>query len=316
MRPSPGGSKVFAGKNRGAGLQTGRNLCMALMSQARWGRKSSELTVRWMPLLLGIAAWCWGAPAAGAEVKAYRGQLEIPTYPWWPAVKHPYFRETDKRNIYPYPMLDQLSRTKAPRTYDTVVLENEYLRVTILPALGGKVHEVIEKATGRPMFYVNHVVKPGLIGQCGAWTSGGIEWNTGPQGHTVGCVQPVAVLMLPAARDGARSVAIGEVERIYGTRWTVVLTLRPGRTFLEETIRIYNGTETVRPYYFWNCTAMPNPPGFRFIYPMTLGCDHNGTQFYTWPMSGGNCSRGARLRSRARVVTTSCSWGHRARARR
>jgi tetratricopeptide (TPR) repeat protein len=226
-------------------------------------------------------------PLAAAEVKAHRGQLELPTYPWWPAVKHPYFRQTDKLNIYPYPMLDQLSRTKVPRTYQTVVLENEYLRVTILPELGGKVHEVIEKASGRSMFYVNHVVKPGLIGQCGAWTSGGIEWNTGPQGHTVSCLQPVTVAILSPEKDGARSVAIGEVERIYGTRWTVVLTLRPGRSFLEETIRIYNGTDTVRPYYFWNCTAMPNPPGFRFIYPMTLGCDHGGTQFYSWPMSGG-----------------------------
>ena len=204
-------------------------------------------------------------------------------------------------------MLDQLSRTKAPRTYRTVVIENEYLQVTILPELGGKVHEVIEKATGRPMFYVNHVVKPGLIGQCGAWTSGGIEWNTGPQGHTVSCQQPVEVVILPAAKDGSRSVAIGEVERIYQTRWTVVLTLRPGRAFLEESIRIYNGTETVRPYYFWNCTAMPNTPGFRFIYPMTLGCDHNGEQFYSWPMSEGkDLSRGTNYQDASSIFAWHC----------
>ena len=69
--------------------------------------------------------------------------------------------------------------------------------------------------------------------------------------------------------------AIGETERIYGTRWTVIVTLRPGRSFIEERIRIYNPTETIRPYYFWNCTAFPNHPGTRFIYPMTLGTDHN-----------------------------------------
>ena len=104
-------------------------------------------------------------------------------------------------NIYPYPMLDFLSRDKTNRTYRTVVLENEYLRITFLPELGGKIHEVIDKTTGQPMFYVNHVIKPGLIGQCGAWTSGGVEWNTGPQGHTVGCMQPVDVVILPPA-DG------------------------------------------------------------------------------------------------------------------
>ncbi|MBE7499226.1 MAG: DUF5107 domain-containing protein [Verrucomicrobiales bacterium] len=219
-------------------------------------------------------------------VHASHGQITLPTYPW-AAVKHPYFRGTDRVNIYPYPMLDFLSREKADRTYRTVVLENEYLRVTFLPELGGKIHEVIDKITGQPMFYVNNVIKPALIGQAGAWTSGGVEWNTGPQGHTVGCMQPVPVLVLPRARDGSLSVAIGETERIYGTQWTVLVTLRPGRSFLEERIRIYNPTPTIRPYYFWNCTAVPNTPGFRFIYPMTLGTDHGAEQFFRWPIHEG-----------------------------
>ena len=225
------------------------------------------------------------APAA-TQVTASTGHIDLPTYPW-AAVKHPYFRGTDKVNIYPYPMLDFLSRDKTNRTYRTVVLENEYLKITFLPELGGKIHEVLDKTTGQPMFYVNHVVKPGLIAQCGAWTSGGVEWNTGPQGHTVSCMQPVPVEILAPEKDGAQSVAVGETERIYGTRWTVVVTLRPGRSFIEERIRIYNPTETIRPYYFWNCTAAPNTPGFRFIYPMTLGCDHAGEKFFHWPIDQG-----------------------------
>jgi tetratricopeptide (TPR) repeat protein len=238
-----------------------------------------------------LAAW-WLAlgvttPALAQDtVHASHGQITLPTYPW-AAVKHPYFRGTDRVNIYPYPMLDFLSRDKADRTYRTVLLENEYLRVTFLPELGGKIHEVIDKTTGQPMFYVNNVIKPALIGQAGAWTSGGVEWNTGPQGHTVGCMQPVPVLVLPRARDGSLSVAIGETERIYGTQWTVIVTLRPGRSFLEERIRIYNPTPTIRPYYFWNCTAVPNTPGFRFIYPMTLGTDHGAEQFFRWPIHEG-----------------------------
>ncbi len=222
-----------------------------------------------------------------AEVRAYPGTLEIPVYPWWPPVRHPFFRATDGRNIYPYPMLDNLKRTKEPRLWRTVVLENEYLRVTFLPEMGGKIYEVLDKTTLQSVFYVNHVAKPGLIGQCGAWVSGGIEFNTGPAGHTVSAVQPVEVEILPANPDGSRSVAVGEVERINRTHWTVVVTLRPGRSYLEERIRIYNPNETVRPYYFWNCTAMPNTPGFRFIYPMTLGTDHGGNTFYTWPMANG-----------------------------
>jgi len=225
--------------------------------------------------------------AAAAGVTAYEGRLLLPTYPWSPPVRHPYFKETDGRNIYPYPMMDNLSRESRVQAWRTVVLENEYLRVTFLPELGGRIYEVWDKPANKPVFYVNHVVKPGLIGQCGAWISGGIEFNTGPQGHTVSAVLPVHVAILPEAPDGSRSVAVGEVERIYRTRWTVTVTLRPGRSFLEETVRISNPTEIVRPYYFWNCTAVPNTPGFRFIYPMTLGSDHDAKKFFRWPVDGG-----------------------------
>jgi tetratricopeptide (TPR) repeat protein len=253
-------------------------------------RRVSLILRHSIPWLLVV---CFGAvmlpasQAAPAAVQAHHGTLTLPTYPWWPVVPHPYFRETDDRNIYPYPMMDNLSREKTERSYQTVILENEYLRITFLPELGGKIYEVIDKTTGQPMFYVNHVVKPGLIGLCGAWTSGGVEWNTGPQGHTATAMQPVDVVMLAPAQDGSRSVAIGETERIYGTHWTVLVTLRPGRAFIEERIRIYNPTDRLRPYYFWNCTAMPNTPGFRFIYPMTLGCDHSAEKFFNWPVDHG-----------------------------
>lgn len=257
----------------------------------------------WLAL---IAVGSMGGTAL-AKVTATRGQIELPTYPWWPAVKHPYFQATDGRHIYPYPMLDNLSRTQTKRTYATVVLENEYLRITFLPELGGKIHEVIDKTTSQLMFYVNHVVKPGLIGQCGAWTSGGVEWNTGPQGHTVGCMQPVEVEILPPDKDGARSVAIGETERIYRTRWSVVVTLRPGRALIEERIRIYNPNLAVRPYYFWNCTAMPNTPGFQFVYPMTLGCDHGAEKFFQWPIDQGkDLSRGTNYQDASSIFAWHC----------
>jgi len=267
-------------------------------------RSNREPIAGFWLLLIAIALTPF--PAHAAKVSAHTGEITLPTY-GWAAVKHPYFRGTDGRNIYPYPMLDFLSRDKTTRTYRTVVLENEYLRITFLPELGGKIHEVLDKTTGQPMFYVNHVIKPGLIGQCGAWTSGGVEWNTGPQGHTVSCMVPVDVVILPPEKDGARSVAIGETERIYRTKWTVVVTLRPGRSFIEERIRIYNPTETVRPYYFWNCTAVPNTPGFRFIYPMTLGCDHAGEKFFTWPIDNGkDLSRGTNYQDASSIFAWHC----------
>ena len=257
-----------------------------------------------------VAGSLLATQAVGADnssVTAYEGTIQIPTYPWLPALPHPYFRGTDGNNIYPYPMMDNLDRTRETRTWRTVVLENEYLRITFLPELGGRVYEVQDKIGQQSMFYVNHVVKPGLIGQCGAWISGGIEFNTGPAGHTVSAVLPVDVEILPPAADGSRSVAVGEVEKIYRTRWTVVVTLHPGRTYLDETIQMYNGTETIRPYYFWNCTAMPNTAGFRFIYPMTLGSDHGSDKFFSWPMfEGKDLSLGRNYQDASSIFAREC----------
>lgn len=237
-------------------------------------------------LFLGMSAWAGAGEPGAAPVQMRLGTITIPTYPWGPDDVNPYFPQTHGKPIYPYPMQDNLSRQKVDRTYDTLVLENDYLRVTVIPELGGHVHSVFDKAANREMFYVNQVVKPGLIGLRGAWISGGIEFNTGPHGHTVTCVSPLSCRFVEHD-DGSRSIAIGTIERVFRTQWVVVVTLRPGRKFLEERIRIFNPTPYVQPYYFWNCTAVPNTDGMRFMYPMTLGTDHAGKTFYRWPVNKG-----------------------------
>jgi tetratricopeptide (TPR) repeat protein len=221
-----------------------------------------------------------------ATVQTRTGTITIPTYLWGPDDVNPQFPQIVGKPIYPYPMQDNLSRKKVDKTYDTLVLENEYLRVTVIPELGGHVHSVFDKTVNKEMFYVNQVIKPGLIGMRGAWISGGIEFNTGPQGHTVTAVSPVSCRFVEFD-DGSRAIAVGNIERVFRTQWVAVVRLRPGRCFLEERIRIYNPTPYVQLYYFWNCTAAPNTDGWRFIYPMTLGSDHAGTSFFRWPMDKG-----------------------------
>lgn len=223
---------------------------------------------------------------SSSTVQTRTGTITIPTYLWGPDDVNPHFTQIVGKPIYPYPMQDNLSRKKVDRTYDTLVLENEYLRVTVIPELGGHVHSVLDKTVNKEMFYVNQVIKPGLIGMRGAWISGGIEFNTGPQGHTVTAVSPVSCRFVEF-EDGSRAIAIGNIERVFRTQWVAVVRLRAGRCFLEERIRIYNPTPYVQLYYFWNCTAAPNTDGWRFIYPMTLGSDHAGTSFFRWPIDKG-----------------------------
>jgi len=233
--------------------------------------------------------WCW------AEATAWEGTITIPTYPWeedvnpkfWALEGPARLSTTVKGSItYPYTMQDHLSRAKVDRRYKALFIENEYLKVTCLPELGGRIHSVLDKTEGKEMFHRSGVIKPGMIAMRGAWISGGIEWNFGPHGHTVTVVSPVDALV-GKNPDGSAFLEVSNQEKIFRTRWTVRLTLRPGKSYLEENIRIFNPTDGMHPYYFWNCTAFPNLPGTRFIYPMSLATDHHGKEFFNWPIHDG-----------------------------
>jgi len=251
-----------------------KNFCLVLLSIS-------------MVLIFPVQSW--------AKVKAWEGTITIPTYGWvedvnpkfWALEGEVKFSTTVKGSIvYPYTMQDHLYRTKADRTYKALFLENEYLKVTCLPELGGRLHSVFDKTEGKEMFHLNNVIKPGMIAMRGAFISGGVEWNAGPQVHTVTILSPVDALIGRNA-DGSAYLEINNLEKSLRTKWTVRVTLHQGKAYLDEQIRIFNPMDAMSPYYFWNCTAFPNQPGTRFIYPMTLGTDHHGVRFFSWPIHKG-----------------------------
>ncbi len=230
-----------------------------------------------------------------AKVRCWQGAVTIPTYGWaedvnpklWALESQAKFSITVKGSIvYPYTMQDHLFRTKEDRTYKALFLENEYLKVTCLPQLGGRLHSVLDKSEGKETFHLNRVIKPGMIAMRGAFISGGVEWNAGPQVHTVTIVSPVNALIGRNA-NGSAYLEVSNLEKSQRTRWTVRITLHPGKAYLDEQIGIFNPTDAISPYYFWNCTAFPNRAGTRFIYPMTLGTDHHGVKFFSWPIHEG-----------------------------
>ncbi|HID23732.1 MAG TPA: DUF5107 domain-containing protein, partial [Planctomycetaceae bacterium] len=203
--------------------------------------------------LLLPTAPCSDVPAG--EVRAWRSTITLPTYPWqedvnpkfWAMDKGPRFSTTVRGAIiYPYTMQDHLSRRKAAKTYQALMLENEYLKVVCLPELGGRLYSVLDKTQNQPMFHRNRVIKPGMIAMRGAWISGGVEWNTGPHGHTVTAVSPVDAT-LGRGPDGSAFIEVNNIEQIFRTRWTVRVTLHPGRAYLDERIRLFNPTDTPHP---------------------------------------------------------------------
>ena len=109
--------------------------------------------------------------------------LVIPTYPEPAKEEMPLFAEYrvhQRSTGRPYPnkaTLDVDRQHRQDKTYTVVHMENEYLDVLIMPAIGGKIYAAKDKTTGYDFFYRQHVVKPGLIGAFGSWVSGGVEFN-------------------------------------------------------------------------------------------------------------------------------------------
>jgi tetratricopeptide (TPR) repeat protein len=236
----------------------------------------------------------FAAPSWG-KVKAWEGTITIPTYGWEEDINPKFWALEDRIKlsttvkgaiVYPYTMQDHLSREKKDHTYKALFLENEYLKVTCLPELGGRLHSVYDKTEGKETFHLNRVIKPSMIAMRGAFISGGVEWNAGPQVHTVTILSPVDALV-GTNPDGSAYLEVSNLEKTLRTRWTVRVTLYPGKAYLDEQIRIVNPVDAVNPYYFWNCTAYPCREGTRFIYPMTLGTDHYAVKFFSWPIHEG-----------------------------
>ena len=154
--------------------------------------------------------------AFSQSVKVYEGKEIIPTYQLGANELSPIFYTG--RNVqgaaghyYPYPAQIKLGDQLTDVSYNMVYLENEYLKVTIIPALGGRLFSAIDKTNGHELFHRNSVIKPDLIGTLGAWVSGGIEWCF-PQHHRPTTFLP-ADYFFEEHEDGSATVWIGETEQ-------------------------------------------------------------------------------------------------------
>ena len=203
-------------------------------------------------------------------VKAWEDTILIPTYERGPEDPNPPLL-MGRRNpihpgssiIYPYPLQETLFNRKADRKWRIFYLENEYLKLGILPELGGRLAFLFNKSTGEEAIYHNHVLKWARIGIRGAWVSGGIEWNF-PNGHTVTSSSPVDCAVRPNP-DGSRSLLFGDIERVSRMRWSVAVTLHPGQACFQTEMRLANRTVLPNRYWFWANSAAPVSKGMEYI---------------------------------------------------
>ena len=159
-----------------------------------------------------------------STVTIHEADENIPTYLAGPPDPNPMFffgkqSQGAEGRIYPYPLYDNLTNIKSDKTYHVVYLENEYVKIGILPEIGGRLFSAVDKTNNYDFIYRHSVIKPALIGLTGAWISGGIEWNI-PHHHRASTFIPVQWSRVDNA-DGSKTIWVGELEFRQRMSWAV-----------------------------------------------------------------------------------------------
>ncbi|MFN7999085.1 MAG: DUF5107 domain-containing protein [Bryobacteraceae bacterium] len=244
--------------------------------------------IRTIALLLALAALL---PAA-AQVRIWEDTINVPTYQAGAPDPAPIFfdgrgYQGAKGPVYPYPIIDRLTGIKADKTYKEVCLENEYVKICVLPELGGRIFSAVDKTNGYPFFYQQHVVKPALIGMTGAWISGGVEWNI-PHHHRASSFMPVNYRMQDNP-DGSKTVLVGEMELRHRMRWTMALTLHPGKSYVDATMKLRNLTPVSNTFLYFANVAVHANKDYQIVFPPStqFATQHSKVEFSRWPISDG-----------------------------
>ncbi len=218
-----------------------------------------------------------------APVRVWQATLQVPTYLEGPANPNPPFDLfAYGRFNYPYPNREALTDRRESVTWRTLNLENEYLRLTVLPDLGGHIYSCVDKRSGHQMFYANSSIKKALIGYRGAWAAFGVEFNF-PVSHNWMSMSPVDFATVQNA-DGSGSIFIGNVDQVYGGQWRVELRLNPGRSVLEQHVDLYNTSRARHRYYWWSNGAVQVWDDSHLVYPTELMATHGFTRIEKWPI--------------------------------
>jgi hypothetical protein len=214
------------------------------------------------------------------KAQVRKKQIIIPTYELFEDDLNPMF---DKNlNPYPYTIQNHRSKDKADKVYEAVELENEYLKLILLPTLGGRLYSGLDKRNGQEFLYKNNVIKPRMIGTRGAWFSGGMEFNF-PISHSPTTMDHVNFDYFEH-EDGSASVIFGSIEQMSYMNWKVELRLYMDKAYIEQKVHLSNPTSVENRYYFWTNTAVEYNASVKLVYPFDWCMNHLDPKYLKWPM--------------------------------
>lgn len=239
-----------------------------------------------------ITSYLTQSTVSTSEVRAWEEDIMLPTYEIGEEEKNPIFLEKrvyqgSTGSVYPYPVVEKISDIKRDKKYHAVFIENEYIKVMILPELGGRVHMAYDKVKSRHFVYYNQVVKPALVGLTGPWISGGIEFNW-PQHHRPSTFLPTD-FSIEEHEDGSKTIWCNEVERMFRTKGMQGFRIYPGKAYLEINVKVYNRTSFPQTFLWWANPAVVVNEHYHSVFPPDVNAvfDHGKRDVSSFPIATG-----------------------------
>ena len=222
-------------------------------------------------------------------VTVRREPIVLPTYEPLPADKNPMFLEKrvyqgSSGAVYPLPFYDRITETRTERTWDAVWLENDFLRVMVLPEIGGRIHVGQDKINGYDFFYRQDVIKPALVGLAGPWISGGVEFNW-PQHHRPATFMPVDI-EIESHPDGSKTIWCSDHDPMVRMKGMHGVCLHPDSSAIELKVRAYNRTPFVQTFLWWANVATRVHQAYQSFFPPDVSyvADHARRSMSEYPL--------------------------------
>lgn len=228
-----------------------------------------------------------------ATVQTRVGDIVFPTYLPAAPDKNPMFLEKrvyqgSSGKVYPLPFTDRIAEKPVDRKWKAVWIENEFIRVLVLPELGGRIHAILDKTNGYDLIYNQSVIKPALVGLAGPWASGGIEFNW-PQHHRPATFLPVDFKTEKHA-DGSVTVWCSDHDPMARMKGMHGVCLHPGRAYVELKVRAYNRTPLTQTFLWWANVATRVHEAYQSFFPPDVYyvADHARRSMSEYPLAKGS----------------------------
>ena len=226
------------------------------------------------------------------NVKVWIEKVKIPTYKIGKPDKNPMFLEKrvyqgSSGVVYPHPVIDKVYDEKEEKEWTACFLENDYLKVMILPELGGRIQMAYDKTNDYHFVYYNSVIKPALVGLAGPWISGGIEFNW-PQHHRPSTFEAVDYC-IEKKEDGSATVWVNEYEKMFRTKCKLGFTLYPDKAYIELHAQLHNRTAFPQTFLWWANPAVAVNENYQSVFPPDVHAvyDHGKRDVSSFPVATG-----------------------------